>query len=248
MIFVAGTDTDAGKTTVTAALLRALHGLGVRAQGIKPVQTGCMRDAAGVLTAPDVTRYQEAAGTDCASALHLYAPACSPHMAAGLAGESLTAQGLAQDCRTAAQGPLCLLEGAGGIHTPLSTRETMLDLMTLLDAPVLLVADNRLGCLNHVLLSLHALRTAGLRAAGLILCHCRPEPCDQEARAILHNNIQTLHTVCPQWGAPLLATLPHVPALAHPASDTRQHGWESLTRLLRPVAARLMSLPPASTE
>ena len=90
--FITGTDTDAGKTTVTATLLRTLLTLGHSSRAVKPVQTGCHLDMYGQLLAPDLTRYTEAVGTLLTSlgeVLRMFRPACSPHLAAELAGESL---------------------------------------------------------------------------------------------------------------------------------------------------------------
>lgn len=174
--FITGTDTDAGKTTVTAALLRALHVLNCPARAIKPVQTGCEPDAAGRLRAPDALRYAEAAGIedDMNQTLRSFLPACSPHLAAELAGTPLDAASLAADCRAACGEGVTLFEGAGGLFVPLNRHETMLDLMARLRMPVLLVAGNRLGCINHALLSLNALQDRGLSVIGMVLCRTAP--------------------------------------------------------------------------
>ena len=177
--FITGSDTDAGKTVVTAGLLAACRALGADALAVKPVQTGCSVSN-GVMTAPDILRYQELAPGAQTLVLETLEAICSPCLAARLAGAQAPAvQGLLarleQELSPAArQGRgIVLVEGAGGLFAPLNPRETMLDLIRALrarhDLPVLLVAPNRVGCINHILLSLEALEARSLRPLGLIL-------------------------------------------------------------------------------
>ena len=80
-----GTDTDAGKTVVTAALLRAIWARGVKARACKAIQTGCFRDQAGELRAPDIDVYTDAAPNIPCDVLVSLQPPCSPHLAAAKA-------------------------------------------------------------------------------------------------------------------------------------------------------------------
>ena len=170
--FVTGTDTDAGKSTITAGLLRAFARAGVPARAIKPVQTGCTETADG-LEAPDVALWRSAGGQG--EALFMYRVPCSPHLAAGMEGAELDASVVSEECRSRMKQPgVTLFEGAGGLYVPLNERESMLDLMRSLRLPVLLVVANRLGCINHALLSLDALEMAGLSVAGMVLCRTVP--------------------------------------------------------------------------
>ena len=92
-VFITGTDTDVGKTIVTAGLLRQLRNSGVNAASMKPVQTGAEVSADGKLTAPDLAVHHVAAGFTPPPddvdlmALYLYEPACSPHLAGRMAGK-----------------------------------------------------------------------------------------------------------------------------------------------------------------
>ena len=242
-LFVTGTDTDAGKTTVTAGLLRALEGLGVRADVLKPVQTGCEPDAQGVLQAPDADRCADALGgrqdVRRTRALRCFRPACSPHLAAAEAGERLDARELAAACREAATAPVTLIEGAGGIYVPLNDRETMRDLMCDLDAPVLLVVGNKLGCINHALLSLESLLNAGLHVTGMVLCRTATLPDDAVERCLLEDNAVMLERLGTARGVPLLAKIPFEPLLASADAAVRQQGWQALAHSLEPVARML---------
>jgi dethiobiotin synthase len=182
--FITGTDTDIGKTVVTAAILRAVRSRGVNAATMKPVQTGADRHD-GTWVAPDLACHHAAANLHppadelARMAPYCYEPACSPHLAARLAGvypdidRILTlARGLEKRYE------LLLVEGAGGVFVPLTESDTMLDLMQRLAYPVILVARRGLGTINHTLLSIEALRTRQLHVAGVIFNETEDVPSD----------------------------------------------------------------------
>lgn len=174
-VFITGTDTDVGKTIVTAGILRQLRRAGVNAASMKPVQTGAEVSNNGKLTAPDLRVHHKAADwvppPDEADLMapYLYEPACSPHLAGRLAGSYPDISHIT-DCarKLEARYELLLVEGAGGVYAPLTESETMLDLMKALGYPVLLVAHRGLGTINHTLLSTEALRSAGLKIMGVV--------------------------------------------------------------------------------
>ena len=212
-LFITGTDTDVGKTSVTVALLKQLllHGKNVRA--VKPVQTGCLREENG-LVAPDVSEYLLTGAQ--ASVLKCFEPACSPDLAAQISGEVLSVDSLMRDFKAASfQNDVLLVEGAGGLYVPLNSTETMLDFMRALDFPVLLVVGNKLGCLNHAALSLEALLNRGIKVVGMVLNRVRPvESLDPGAgddienqKRFLKNNARALHEYGRRKGVPLLAEI-----------------------------------------
>ena len=174
-IFITGTDTDVGKTIVTAGLLRQLRNAGVNAASMKPVQTGAEQSGDGTLLAPDLMVHHRAAGMSAPCderelmAPYLYEPACSPHLAGRMAGRYPDIAHI-RSCadRLMQRYDTLLVEGAGGVYAPLTESETMLDLMRALAFPVLLVAHRGLGTINHALLSIDALRAAGLDILGVV--------------------------------------------------------------------------------
>ena len=229
--FIAGTDTEVGKTAITVGLLEAFLKSGLDVTAIKPVQTGCTPsiDDPHDLIAPVVLRYR-ATGAK-AFALKAYEPACSPHLAAELAGETLTADLLAHAFREKApQSGWTLVEGAGGVFVPLNDDETLLDVMVRFGLPVILVVGNKLGAINHARLTIEALEHRGLTVAGMILNRVTPETqldpgagenVENQLR-FLKNNAVTLEAFGQKRGIPVLAnlayqadhTLPDDPLLA----------------------------------
>lgn len=155
-LFVTATDTGAGKTFVSCALLRAAQARGMRACGFKPVASGCERTPEG-LRNEDALALQQAAGTrEPYAAINPYAfePAIAPHLAARDAGVDVDTARLNQaQAALAARHRLILVEGAGGWQVPLNERETFADWVSARQWPVLLVVGMRLGCINHALLS-----------------------------------------------------------------------------------------------
>ncbi len=168
-LFVTATDTDAGKTHVAAALLRALAAAGVRAAAMKPVAAGV--DPASGLNA-DVAVLMAAAGVAAPADEvnpYLFELPIAPHVAAALAGRTIDLATIAACYRKlAARAQVVVVEGAGGALVPLSATADMLDIPACLRLPVLLVVGVRLGCINHALLSALAIRARGLELCGWI--------------------------------------------------------------------------------
>lgn len=170
--FITGTDTGVGKTTAAAALLWAARKRGLSTLGIKPVASGCERG-------PNGLRNEDALGLREASSVEVeysqtnpvaLEPAIAPHFAARMAGRTLELDALVEHCRRmlALGADFTVFEGAGGWRVPLGASDTFADLVRRLDLPVILVADIRLGCLNHALLSAEAIASDGLVLAGWV--------------------------------------------------------------------------------
>jgi dethiobiotin synthetase len=170
--FLTGTDTGVGKTLIGAALLHAASARGLRTLGLKPVASGCEREA-GRLSNADARLLMAAMSEPLAYgdvnpvALE---PAIAPHLAAREAGIELRAGALVSHCRAvlARRPDFAIVEGAGGWRVPLNDAETLADVARGLGLPVILVVGVRLGCINHALLSAEAIRHDGLRLAGWV--------------------------------------------------------------------------------
>ncbi|SHF73713.1 dethiobiotin synthetase [Microbulbifer donghaiensis] len=201
--FVAGTDTEVGKTYVTAALLASAANAGLKTAAVKPVASGCESTDAGLRNA-DALLLQEAMTLELPyQQVNPFAlePAIAPHIAAMEAGKSLNLSRMAGVCRgvMSTGADLVLIEGAGGWRTPLGPRAFLSQLPRELNIPVILVVGMQLGCINHALLTAEAIRRDGLPLAGWVANFAR------EGMARPEENLATLKALLP---APLLGTLP----------------------------------------
>jgi dethiobiotin synthetase len=169
-IFVTGTDTGVGKTVVSAALMRRYP----NARYWKPVQSGIEvdDDTAEVRRLTGVTRDRD-------EGIRLRNPV-SPHLAAAQAGIRIDVDSLTE--WTTSNEDSWIVEGAGGVLTPLNETQTMMNLMVRLGLPVVVVARTALGTINHTLLTLEALRARSLHVAGVVM-NGDPNPDNREAIA-----------------------------------------------------------------
>ncbi|MFT7721394.1 MAG: dethiobiotin synthase [Roseateles sp.] len=169
--FITGTDTEIGKTFVTAALTRALAARGLRVAPIKSLAAGQeLRD--GRWVNEDVATLHVAQNLGLSDAdvgpLQFREP-CAPHIAARLEGRAIDRGALLAAIRaTAENADLALVEGVGGFRVPLTDSWDTADLAADLGLPVLLVVGLRLGCINHALLTAEAVRARGLALAGWV--------------------------------------------------------------------------------
>lgn len=166
-VFITGTDTGVGKTVASAWL--CLH---AGADYWKPVQTGYPPDR-------DADVVEHLSGARIHPERHCFRLPRSPQEAAEREGLRI---GLDDFACPQTSRPL-VIEGAGGVLAPLNEEDTMLDLMTRLAAPVLVVARAGLGTINHTCLTLLALRGRNLPLLGVLLCG---EPDDANRQAIEH--------------------------------------------------------------
>lgn len=203
--FIAGTDTDAGKTTIAAGLLHAARRAGLSTAAVKPVASGSESTAEGLRNA-DALALQ----AQCVPALpyelvnpYAFAPAIAPHIAAQEAGVVLDVSQLAGRVRQVLElgADFTLVEGAGGWRVPLSGKELLSALPRALDLPVILVVGVRLGCINHALLTAEAIIADGLPLAGWVANLIDPQ------MSRLDESLVTLEQLLP---APCLGRVPRL--------------------------------------
>lgn len=170
------TDTGVGKSRVGAALAHLLRVRGVRVRPRKPVESGCSMGPDGLVPHDAAILRAAAGGIDPVCPYRLQAP-LSPERAAELEGMTLCLGQLHAACLSGIEsGDFLLVEGAGGFYSPLASGALNADLAGGLGLPVLMVAADRLGTLNHTLLTVEAVRMRGLALAGLILNQPVPQP------------------------------------------------------------------------
>lgn len=203
--FIAGTDTDAGKTVVTAGLLAAANNQGLKTIGLKPVSAGCEITDEGLRNGDALILQQTASiplSYDQVNPV-AFEPPIAPHIAAVQEGRQLSADRLAAYCRGTLMQPadFALIEGAGGWRVPLNQREMLSALPKQLGTDVILVVGMKLGCLNHALLTAEAIARDGLKLAGWVANRIDPDMnCYQE-------NLDSLRGF---FRAPLLGEVPHL--------------------------------------
>jgi dethiobiotin synthetase len=174
-LFITGTDTGAGKTIVAAALIAAMAAAGEPVRAHKPAVTG-LDEPSGSWPA-DHELLAAAAGMSPEQVAPLrYGPAVSPQLAAELAGEQVEPARIAARARAANELGLLVVEGAGGLLSPLAADYTVCDLASALGLPVLIAARPGLGTINHSLLTLQAARAAGLAVRAVVLTPWPAEP------------------------------------------------------------------------
>lgn len=156
-LFVTGTDTNVGKTLLSALLVAALDAI-----YWKPIQTGAVEgtDRQTVIKLAEIPEAQTIPESYC------FDPSVSPHLAAEATGVRID---LARIPVPAKVDKPVIAEGAGGILVPINDSESMLDLARHLGFPILIAARAALGTINHTLLTVRALRCAKMRVKGVVV-------------------------------------------------------------------------------
>ena len=182
-VFVTGTDTGVGKSIVAAAICAALAARGERVAAFKPALSGL--DEQPGEWPPDHKLLASAASAGQTAeeiAPHRFGPSVSPHLAAELAGVRIEPTSLASAAADAASAADALVvEGVGGLMVPLAGGYLVRDLAVDLGLPVVVVARPGLGTINHTLLTVEAVRAAGLVPAGVVLTPWPSRPSELEA-------------------------------------------------------------------
>jgi adenosylmethionine-8-amino-7-oxononanoate aminotransferase len=202
-ILVTGTDTGVGKTVAAAALGLAARAAGREIACWKPVESGVPR---GHDEGPDQSLYRALglAGDRQRWPVAGYRDPVSPHLAARSEGRAVDVEGLVRRLR-AGDEPL-LVEGAGGLLVPLDGTTTWADLALRADLGALVVAPNRLGCLNQVFSAVYLLRAMGIPVCGVVLNNHHADAEDLSAASNADELTRYL-------GELFLGVLPALPAL-----------------------------------
>lgn len=193
-LFITGTDTDVGKTVVSAAVMHRYRGYGCLKYW-KPIQTGIEQD-------DDTATVQQLGDCD-ESELHrcgirLPRPV-APYLAAELAGARISIADVVRQTEGGPDDVRWVAEGAGGVLVPINESDSMADLMSALRLPILIAARSTLGTINHTLLTTETLRRRNLEVAGVVL---------------IGNRNSSNREAIERYGAtPVVAEMPRFPAL-----------------------------------
>lgn len=203
-IFVTGTDTGVGKTLVAGGIARVLYNSGKRVGVFKPVASGCSHQFEGLVNA-DAEFLRMC--SHCNFSLSEINPVGYVQPAAPAVCEEFERRpvdyGLIEACcrKISAASDVMIVEGVGGVRVPVSRGVDVLDLAREFDLPVVVVSRPDLGTINHTLLTLDAVRGAGLDIAGVVISGY-----DAESAGLAQ---ESLHGVLQEWGGvEILATVP----------------------------------------
>ena len=192
--FITGTDTNVGKTFVSACLLNAFTAEGYSTLGIKPISSGGNDDAKILQQASSIKL-----------PLHIINPITftepiAPHIAAKKMDVLLSVDELIKKTQPALDYPadVHIIEGAGGFLVPLNNKETMADFVKACDLSVILVVPIRLGCINHAILTMEAIKNKNIELAGWVANCMDPDvPEWEEIIATLKEHLPAEEIVLP---------------------------------------------------
>ncbi|KGY09553.1 MULTISPECIES: dethiobiotin synthase [Vibrio] len=205
--FIAGTDTDVGKTVASKAILNALAENGLNTIGYKPVAAGSERTEQGFRNS-DALYLQSAATVDVAyddvNPYALELPA-SPHIAARREGVEINYSVLsAKLAEHKANSDIVLVEGAGGWRVPVSDSDCLSTWVQQEKLPVVLVVGIKLGCLSHAMLTLDAIKADGLEVVGWVANRVNPGT---------EHYAEIIEMLEQKIDAPKIGEIPYVPSV-----------------------------------
>lgn len=202
-IFITGTDTNVGKTFISTVLLQGFSSFGLKTLGLKPVASGHKEhtipyneDALSLQQASSVKLAYENINPFC------FKEAIAPHIAAKKSATALDLKILNKKIHQGLTTPsdICIIEGAGGWHLPLNEKETMADFVSHHRFNTILIVSIQLGCINHAILTQHAMLSTNIPIIGWI-ANCKTPFIDHG-----EEQIQALK----QWlSIPYLGTVHH---------------------------------------
>lgn len=212
--FVTGTDTEVGKTLVSGALILKLRELGRNAIGFKPVVAGTYQGQNGEYINEDIETLRVASNlpqTQSICPFVLDTPA-APHIVAKANGIELNVNKLLESFTGIQnENDFVVVEGAGGFIVPLNDHESLADFAQKIDLPIIVVVGMKLGCLNHTLLTIEAIKTRKMKIAGWVANALAQE------MSLLNENIQSLQD---RIDAPFLGMIPTLPLALQKQSNS----------------------------
>ncbi len=211
-IFITGTDTGVGKTMVAAGLAAWCRSAGVDVGVMKPIATGCRGARAKTLVADDARRLAQAADVDDDPRLINpigYREPLAPYAAALRARRSVSWPAIRRAFhRLSTRHAFMIVEGIGGLLVPIDRARTVVDLIRMVQLPVVIVARMRLGTLNHTLLTVREAQRQKLPVLGVMLNAVDPPARDAGGRLAERTNPAIL---CRYLPVPILGTFAHQP-------------------------------------
>lgn len=196
--FITGTDTNVGKTTITAALILALQQQGKSVGVLKPLETGVDAEHWEHSDTNRLRNLLSPPPSFDSVCLYALTQPLSPLAAARKTGTTIDLSRIRSHMYELTQRySFLLIEGAGGIFTPLTPQHTIRDLVTLLNVPCLIVGNTNLGGVNHCLLTMEAIRQAGVPLSGIVL----NESCPRKQALITRQQQESTVELIREWSS-----------------------------------------------
>ncbi len=168
-VFVTGTDTDVGKTVVTAGLAAVMQSLGYKVGVYKPFQSGAVEQN-GFLKSPDLSYVKKMDFYVETMSTYLLKAPTAPLVAAQIENIEIDIQNVQNDfLRLKEYCEFTIVEGAGGIMVPITEDKLMIDIIKMLNIPIVIVTRPDLGTINHTLLTVNQAKAYGLNIVGIII-------------------------------------------------------------------------------
>lgn len=197
--FVIGTDVSVGKTTLICAVTRFIKDLrSKKVAALKPVETGCIPQKGGIPHPKDAIRLKQASGLN----RHIdeinpyrFVPTLPPTIASKETNRDIDVtfiKDLVNDINEDVD--ITFIESVGGLLTPLTDKYTNLDLIRMLEAEIIIIADNKYGMLNQTLLTYRYAIEHGLKVKALIVNNTTEDPTDRSRQ---HNFIELINNKIP---------------------------------------------------
>jgi len=185
-IFVTGTDTGVGKTVITGLIARYLSDKGFNVVTQKWVETGCRDYSLDVTFHLKAMRKNRRRMRDCLKLMspYIFKHASSPHLASKIEHKMIEPEKIINSFKSlSAKFDFVIVEGAGGALVPIDDRNLLIDIAVELNIPFLIVAGNKLGAINHTLLTIEALKRRGIKILGVVFNNLKGQD-----RLILNDN------------------------------------------------------------
>jgi len=172
-LFITGTDTDVGKTYITTQIIRQLQVMSAPIKVRKPIESGCvLQNNHELYPADGFALWQANNKSETLSTItpFRFEPAIAPNRAAALNKKVINTNDLKIAClHQVNDNDFLIVEGAGGFYSPLASDGLNADLAIALNLNIVLIVKDQLGCINHTLLTLSAIKKAKLNCIAIIL-------------------------------------------------------------------------------
>lgn len=204
--FITGTDTGVGKTIIAGAMIKALCFLGLKTGGMKPIESGCIREGDVLIPSDGMFLKQIAQMQEPVTQV---TPCCFENPLAPLAASELEKKSISVTAIKKAYYSLythydaVIVEGVGGLMVPLRKNYFVVDLAKEIGLPLIVVAKPGLGSINHTMLTVNYALSEGLKVAGVIINYSHPP----ENSLAEETNPQLLKQICP---VPLIGIFPYL--------------------------------------